>query len=268
MTDSLYLNSGFDNLDNISFVEGDVIDSIFDNQYHNYRFITEYSGDFAGPMIREVTFMSPGWNFLLLFLVMILMILNKSLTQQKITSAITMSLQIGNIERNLRNTSSMSGIFYVSVVISSAMLLSLLIQKIYIIFGNNTILHANFGFYTDVLVSVLAFFIINYLLITFFAWLFNEKNVILLHINHCLSNMEAINIIMIPIMIILCFYPYGFFANACVVMLLILYVIRLLKFFIDVRLLPRVGFVNIFLYLCTIEIIPILIIIKMVIAFL
>ena len=53
----------------------------------NFNFVAEQSSCFEGPKEREVTYISASWNFAILFVVLILMVLNKFLVQQKDMSA-------------------------------------------------------------------------------------------------------------------------------------------------------------------------------------
>ncbi|MBO5854055.1 MAG: DUF4271 domain-containing protein, partial [Bacteroidales bacterium] len=84
------------------------------------------------------------------------------------------------------------------------------------------------------------------------------------HVNLHISTMATTNVILMPMMLILFFYPYKFLCVIIIAILLILFSIRFVKLLIEVRMLSKLNFVNIFLYLCTVEILPILIIFKMV----
>ena len=44
------------------------------NQYKDFKFITESSGKWNGPQQRDVSFVSAGWNFTILFVVMMIVV--------------------------------------------------------------------------------------------------------------------------------------------------------------------------------------------------
>ena len=234
------------------------------NQYRDFKFVAEKPDGFGAPQLREVTYISAGWNFMILFAVMILMVVKRYFTSQNVFGTGKLPFQRGNVDKNLRETASSSMLVYASVIISSILLLSLFLQKTLVIYGANKILYDNFGFYTDVMCAVSAFFIFNYLLMTFYSWMFNNRNLLLYHVNLHISNLELVNMALVPILMILFFYPYKFLCILCVVLMLLVYVVRFINFFVEIRLLSKVSFVNIFLYLCTLEIIPIMVMFKMI----
>ena len=48
-------------------------DSIGCNPYEDFKFVTEVSCRYGKPVEREVTYVSAAWNFVVLFVVLILM---------------------------------------------------------------------------------------------------------------------------------------------------------------------------------------------------
>ena len=240
----------------------DTIASI--NQYHDFKFVTERYDGFGAPHGREVSYISAGWNFMILFGVMIMIVIGRYFTSQKVFGGVKVSFQRGNVEKNVRDTRASSLFVYLSVVISSILLMSLLIQKTLVIYGANKILYDNFSFYIDVMFAVSAFFVFNYLLMAFYGWMFNNNTLLILHVNSHMSNLEIINIIIIPFLMVLLFYPYKSFCIICMVLITLSYLIYFINFFVEIRLLSKLNFINIFLYLCTLEIIPLLVVFKIV----
>ena len=51
-------------------------DSVGCNPYANFKFVTEVSCHYGKPVEREVTYVSAAWNFVVLFVVLIFMVLN------------------------------------------------------------------------------------------------------------------------------------------------------------------------------------------------
>ena len=72
------------------------------NQYKDFKFITESKGEFDGPKEREVSFVSAGWNFTVLFVMMILIVLNKFFAPQRFASIITLPFQSGGGDKMIR----------------------------------------------------------------------------------------------------------------------------------------------------------------------
>lgn len=233
-------------------------------QYHSFKFVTEKPDGFGAPHLREVTYVSKGWNFMILFAVMILFVVGRYFSSHKFFGQMKTPFQGGSMDKSVREANASSMFTYMSVILSSVLLLSLFLQKIFLVFGDSKILHDDFGFYADVVFAVAAFFVFNYLFMAFYAWMFNNKNLLLFHVNLHISNLEIVNIILIPILMVLFFYPYKFFCILCLILITLMNIIRFIKFFVEIRLFSKVSFVNIFLYLCTLEIIPLLVIFKLI----
>lgn len=234
------------------------------NQYGDFKFVTEKSDGFGSPHLREVTYISAGWNFMILFAVMIMVVIGRFVNSHKIFYNVKSPFQHAGIDKSVRDTMSSSLLMYMLIVISSILLISMFLQKFLIIYGANRILYDNFSFYTDVVFAVSTLFVLNYLLMSFYAWMFNSRSLLMLHVNSHLSNLEMINIVLIPFLMVLFFYPYKSFCVICLLLIILSYVIYFINFIVEIRLLSKLNFINIFLYLCTLEIVPLLVIFKMI----
>lgn len=234
------------------------------NPYKDFSFVAEKPVDFDGPIVREVTFISASWNFMLLFAVIIMVVINKFLIPNKSESIMSFPFQNGNGDKMIRESYSCFSTMSLLVIFSFAILISMMVQKLYLIYGGNHILHSNISFFTDILVAVITFFILNYLLTSFFSRLFDMGSLLLIHVNMHISLMSVCNVLLIPIMMILLFYPYKFFLIIGFIIVFVLFLVRIVIFFIEIRKLFKLSFVNIFLYLCTVEILPIMVIAKMI----
>jgi hypothetical protein len=234
------------------------------NQYKDFKFITESSGKWNGPQQRDVSFVSAGWNFTILFVVMMIVVLNKFLAPTRFASIIIMPFQNGG-EKLIRESNSFLNIMSLSMLVSFVLILSMFIQKIFVIYGGNDILHDNINFFFDVALAVTTIFIFNYLFTSFYSWLFKNDALLSFHVNLHVSAMSSLTLLLIPIMMVLLFYPYKFLCVSIIVILSIFFFIRLVKLLIEVRMLSKLSFVNIFLYLCTVEILPLLVISKVII---
>ena len=234
-------------------------------KYKDFKFVTEQSSGFDGPKERDVSYISAGWNFLVLFVAMIVVTLNKFLFPQRFLSVISMPLKNTGGEKIFRESHSFLNVMSLSVLSSFVLIISLLIQKVFVIYGNNFILHENFNFFMNVVVFVSAIMIFNYLITSFYGWLFKAESLIYIHVNLYVSSMATANLFMIPILMMLLLYPYRSFLLIGLIILAVFYFIRFTKLLIEVRMLSKLNFVNIFLYLCTIEILPLLVISKVII---
>ena len=237
-----------------------------DNQYKDFRFITEKSGEWDGPQLRDVSFVSAGWNFMVLFVVMVIVVLNKFFAPGRYASIMSMPFHNGGNEKIIRENHSFFNIISLSNIAAFILMLSMFVQKIYVIYGGNDILHNNINFLFDIAAVVAMVFVFNYLITVFYSWLYKSDSFLHIHVNLHISIMSAANVVLIPFMMVLLFYPYKFLCTFILIVLLVLFVVRMAKLLIEVRMFSKLNFVNIFLYLCTVEILPVLMIVKMIFA--
>ena len=237
-----------------------------DNQYKDFKFIMQKSGEWHGPQLRDVSFVSAGWNFMVLFVVMIVVVLNKFFAPGRYASMMAMIFQNGGNEKIIRENHTFFNIISLSNVAAFVLMLSMFVQKIYVIYGGNDILHNNISFLFDIALVVATVFIFNYLITVFYSWLFKSDALLHIHVNLHISIMAAGNVVLIPLMMILFFYPYKVLCILILVILSVLFFVRFVKLLIEVRMFSKLNFVNIFLYLCTVEILPVLMIAKMILS--
>ena len=241
-------------------------DSVADyGLYTDFKFITEtLSNPYEGPVEREVTFVASSWNFAVLLLAMILMVINKFLAPQRSYAIMTLLFQNGGREKTIRESNLFFNFVSLIILTSFIMLFSMFIQRFYLIYGGNYILHDGVDFFMDIVFVIVTMIIFNYLLTSLYSWLFKSEEMLLLHVSSVVSLMSLAVMILIPSILLLLFYPYKFVYVITLTLLLILFIIRLIKLLIEVRMLSKLNFVNIFLYLCTIEVLPILVMSKMI----
>lgn len=265
MNDIATFYNGVDSVNNV--VVNDSISceygAVEQNIFKDFKFVAEQSSKFEGPILRDVTHISATWNFVVLLVIMILMVLNKFLSNQRMSSVISMPFHNGG-DRAMRDTQTFFSPMSLSSIISFILIISLLVQKIFVIYGGNRILHDNLGFYVDVVICVAAVLVFNYILTFFYGWMFKTDTFWHFHFSFYVSSMASCNLLLMPVILLLLFHPYKFFLLFALIITAVFFIIAFAKLLIEVRMLSKLNFVNIFLYLCTIEILPILVMSKMI----
>lgn len=235
----------------------------FVNEYRDFRFVTEKPSNYQGPQIRNIHYIASGWNFIVLLFVVILFIFDKIITPQKLRALMTLPFQKGNLEKYVRENNPMSSITCFFVFISFIALFSLFVQKIFVIYTGNEILYNGFGFYLDVFTFITLLYLVNYLVTVFYWWLFKLSSISRYQITLHISTLALYDMVLIPILMIIFFYPHKIFCIIGMIIMIILFIIKMIKTLFEILFLSKLNFVNIFLYLCTLEILPLLAIIKM-----
>ena len=162
MNDTLGFNMNADTLNAIAY---NGVDAVFyneiqeiDNQYKDFRFVTEKSDGWKGPRSREVSFVSASWNFVILFVVMIMVVLNKFFAPNRFASIIAMPFQSGG-EKITRDGVSFRSVISLSIVISFMLIMSMFVQKIFVVYSSGQAMHDNINLFKNIVTVVAAFFV-------------------------------------------------------------------------------------------------------------
>lgn len=229
-----------------------------------YQLVTENVATTLEPNLRVVEYISPSWNFIVVFAAIILMLFNKQLFTQRFRMMLSVLSMSSDCDRMTREWNPIVSVNGLTVFVSYVALLALVVQKIILVFSRNIILYSGFGFYMDVCVFIMAFMIIQYLIVTLYGWLFGIEAATTHHEVAHLSTMTVLNIVMSFFGLIIIFYPIKFFLIVTSVIILIIMGIRIIKTFFEFQILSKMNLLNIFLYFCTLEIIPLSVAITMI----
>ena len=229
-----------------------------------YQLVTENMATTLEPNLRVVEYISPSWNFIVVFAAIILMLFNKQLFTQRFRMMLSVLSMSSDCDRMTREWNPIVSVNGLTVFVSYVALLALVVQKIILVFSRNIILYSGFGFYMDVCVFIMAFMIIQYLIVTLYGWLFGIEAATTHHEVAHLSTMTVLNIVMSFFGLIIIFYPIKIILIITSVIILIIMGIRIIKTFFEFQILSKMNLLNIFLYFCTLEIIPLSVAITMI----
>lgn len=229
-----------------------------------YQLVTENVATTLEPNLRVVEYISPSWNFIVVFAAIILMLFNKQLFTQRFRMMLSVLSMSSDCDRMTREWNPIVSVNGLTVFVSYVALLALVVQKIILVFSRNIILYSGFSFYMDVCVFIMAFMIIQYLIVTLYGWLFGIEAATTHHEVAHLSTMTVLNIVMSFFGLIIIFYPIKIILIVTSVIILIIMGIRIIKTFFEFQILSKMNLLNIFLYFCTLEIIPLSVAITMI----
>ncbi len=227
------------------------------------QIVTENLASTLEPTLRVVEYISPSWNFIVVFAAMLLMVVNKQLYTSRFRMMLSVLSQSSDGDRMTREWNPVISINGLTMFVSYVALLGLVVQKIILVFSGNTMLYSSFSFYIDVCTFIMALCIIQYLFIIIYGWFFGIESATTHHAVTHLSIMALLNIALIVMGLIMIFYPTKFILIIISIIVLIINGIRILKTFFEFQILSKMNLLNIFLYFCTLEIIPLAVAITM-----
>ena len=233
------------------------------NDSIDFQVVTESVTSVLEPRLREVEYISPSWNFIVVLLAILFMVLNKHLFTSRFRMMLSVLVQSSDSDKMTREWNPIVSVNGFTVFVSYVAMLALIVQKIVLVFSKNTILYSSFSFYIDVCVYITALCVVQYLVITLYGWLFNISAATTHEEVTHLSSMAVLNIVMIVLGLIIIFYPIKIVLIITISIILIIMAIRIIKTFFEFQILSKMNLLNNFLYFCTLEIVPLLVAITM-----
>ena len=228
-----------------------------------FQMVTENIASTVEPNLRVVEYISPSWNFVVILLAMLFMVLNKQLYTMRFRMMLSVLTQTSDTGRMAREWNPIISINGLTVFLSYIALMALVVQKIVLVFSGNTILYSSFRFYLDICACIALLCILQYIVISLYGWLFDIETATTHEEVMHLSTMSILNIALIVLGLIVIFYPTRFILIIIISIVLIINGIRMVKTFFDFQMLSKMNLLNNFLYFCTLEIIPLSVAITM-----
>ena len=192
------------------------------NDTIDFQVVTESITSMLEPRLREIEYVSPSWNFIVVLLAMLLLVINKQLYTLRFHFMLSLLLQNSDTDKMTREWNPIVSLNGFTIFVSYIAMMALLVQKIVLIYSGNTILYSSFGFYLDVCTFIAALCIVQYLVISLYGWLFGiEAATTRQEVTH-LSVMSVLDIVMIPLNLIIIFYPIKIILIISIVIILII----------------------------------------------
>lgn len=233
------------------------------NDSLDFQFVINNIASTLEPHERVVADATPPWNFVVVFSAIFVMVFNKQVFTQRFRMLLTAfykSRDTGKTTREWNPVMSINGLLFVMTYVA---LLALVLQKTVVMFSGNLILYNNFDFYLEICVFIAAYLVIQHLIATFLGWLFGFEKAVNHQETLHLSAITVLNTVMMLLCLVVLFYPKKIFLIIIVSLILVMTGIRLSKLFFEIHFLSKMNYFNIFLYLCSLEIIPISVAITM-----
>lgn len=114
-----------------------------------------------------------------------------------------------------------------------------------------------------IIISVISFYLFRLIIILFAGYIFNTKDVAGKQLKLYINIDNIMGVILIPVLFLLLFLRVDFVFYAGIILLLILHVFRWFQTFILGNSISGFSILHLFMYLCTLEIIPVAVLIKL-----
>lgn len=233
-----------------------------DSISQNYMFVTEHAVSEIEPKIRIKNDVVSEWNLLIVLVSFFAIILFKQLYPRKFRLLYSASYGSNNLNQLLREWNPTKRFFGYILLVLYLFNISLFLKNFF--FDTNHSLNYS---ESELFLKIFAIFSIVYLsklfLIFLLSWLFNTKEATKRYLT--LSFSIALNslIVLLSVLLVVMYNPFKIIYIIGIIVIVAFALYRFIKSFLESMSFTHFSAFYIFLYFCTLEIIPSLILLKL-----
>lgn len=220
------------------------------------RLFSEGFGKEMVPLPRVAYDVLEGWNLILLGLVLLVVVLNKQLYPRQFRQVLSVPRGAAHTNQLLREWSPLGSFLGVTSIIVYVLVAALFLQKSCVVLSRDVATYNSFHSYVVFLGCVAGWALLRYVVLYFFGWLFRTKDVVDRQVTVELSVSMITFILLQPVLWILLYNPYSAFVWIGLIIMSIANLMRLVMEFLETRVVVKDAPFYIFLYFCSLEIIP------------
>lgn len=221
-------------------------------------FVTSGFNGVISPMDRITHEVLDGWNLLVLAAVLLMVVINKQLYPRQFRQLLSVPSGVSHTNQLLREWTPIRSFIGFSFLVSYVVVIALFIQKAFVVFSRDVTLYNGFDFFLIVLACVAGWVLVRYLILSFMGWLFRQKEVFNRQSTVDLSVSTFCYFILLLVLLLLLYIPNSIFAWAGVGILFAAALTKLILECIETRVYSKMPSFYIFLYFCTLEIAPLI----------
>ncbi len=156
----------------------------------------------------------------------------------------------------------------VALVIVYAIGISLFLYQINILLYHHTIYNVTgFQLYLLIMVSLLIYWLVKILLIRFLGKIFKTYQATHEYILNILILIFVSGILLLPLLVLTVYLKSVFLLHICMIFFILLFLFRFIRGFIIGISLSKFSYVLLFVYLCSLEILPVIILAKLILSY-
>lgn len=220
------------------------------------HFVTSGFEGVISPMVRTTHEVLMGWNLIVLAAVLLLVVINKQLYPRQFRQILSVPGGVAHTNQLLREWTPSRSFIGFSFFVSYVVVIALFVQKACVVFSRDVSAYNGFQFFSIVLACVFGWVLVRQLVLVLMGWLFKQKEVVARQNTVQLSSSTICLLTMQPILWLVLYIPNSIFIWAGVGIIFAGALLRLIFQFIETRVFTKIPTFYIFLYFCTLEIVP------------
>ena len=219
---------------------------------------TEFEG-VINPIVRVTHEVLAGWNLIVLAAVLLLVVINKQLFPRQFRQILSVPGGVAHTNQLLREWTPSRSFIGFSFLLSYIVVMALFVQKACVVFSRDVSAYNGFHVFAIILATAAGWVLLRQLVLVLMGWLFREKEVVMRQNTVELSSSTICFLALQPILWLVLYTPNSIFIWAGIGIILAGAVLRLVLQFIETRVFTKIPSFYIFLYFCTLEIAPMII---------
>lgn len=225
------------------------------------NFITSGFGGVISPAVRATHGVLAGWNLTVLAAVLLLVVINKQLYPRQFRQLLSVPGGVAHTNQLLREWAPTRSFIGSAFLLSYIVVVALFLQKVAVIFSGDIDTYNGFGSFGILCGCVAGWILLRHLLLAVTGWLFQQSDVVTRQITVDLSVSTYGFLFLMVILLLVLYIPSPSLAKIGIGILFAAALVRLFVSFIETRVFSKMPSFYIFLYFCTLEIAPIILLI-------
>ena len=220
-------------------------------------FVTSGFGGVISPMERVTHEILEGWNLIILAVVLLLVVLNKQIYPRQFRQLLSVPSGIAHTNQLLREWNPTSSFIGYAFFLSYITMVALFLQKAFVIFSRDVLRYNSLSFFAFLLGCVAAWVILRYLLYALVNWLFQQKDIVIRQTTIDLSVSSYCFMALLIVLLLVLYLPNTITIWIGIGVLCAATLVKVVLEFVETRVFSKMPSFYIFLYFCTLEITPV-----------
>ena len=221
-------------------------------------FVTSGFNGVVSPMARITHDVLDGWNLIILAAVLLIVVINKQLYPRHFHQLLSVPGGVSHTNQLLREWTPTRSFIGFSFLASYIVVIALFLQKAFVIFSRDITQYNGFNFFLVVLAFVIGWVCVRYIILSIMGWLFRQKEVFHRQTAVDLSVSSYCSFIILFVLLLVLYIPNSIFVWVGIGILFVAALAKLILECIETRVYSKMPSFYIFLYFCTLEIIPLI----------
>ena len=219
-------------------------------------FVTSGFNGVISPMARTTHEVLDGWNLVILAAVLLIVVINKQLYPRHFRQLLSVPGGVAHTNQLLREWTPTKSFIGFSFLASYIVVIALFLQKALVIFSRDVTQYNGFRFFLLVLAFVIGWISVRYIILSIMGWLFRQKDVFHRQTTVDLSISSYSSFVILFVLLLVLYIPNTIFVWVGIGILFVAALTKLILECIETRVYSKMPSFYIFLYFCTLEIIP------------